>query len=309
MQIAVVGSINTDITINVATFAKPNETVIGADNYILSQGGKGANQAAAAAASGAQVHMIAQVGDDDLGSQAIKSLKSAGVHCEHIKIADSSSTGLAAILVNQDGDNSITVAPGANNSLTPQNITAAKGIITQSDCLILQLEIPLETVEAAINLAHKNGVPTILNPAPASKKELPFLSQVDFLIPNEIEAYDMASLYGDTPKSPEEAARCLIKAGVKNIVITLGSKGCLIANAEGLLQRIKPYPVKAVDTTGAGDTFCGFLANALSQGKPLATAAEEASAAASLSVTRPQARSQLPNQAEVSEFMKQHPDR
>lgn len=306
MQIAVVGSINTDITINVATFAKPNETVIGSDNYILSQGGKGANQAAAAAASGAQVHMIAQVGDDDLGSQAIKSLQNVGVHCSHIKIADNSSTGLAAILVNKDGDNSITVAPGANNSLTPENITSAEDTIAESNCLILQLEIPLETVEAAISLAHKHGVPTILNPAPASKNKLPFLSQVDFLIPNEIEAYDMASLYGNTPKSPEEAAKCLIGTGVKNIVITLGSKGCLIANTEGLLQRIKPYPVKAVDTTGAGDTFCGFLANALAQGKSLSDAAEEASAAASLSVTRPQARNQLPNQKEVSEFIKQH---
>lgn len=301
MRVAVVGSINADITINVAEFARRNETVIGQRDYILSQGGKGANQAAAAASAGIAVHMIARVGSDDLGTRAIESLKEAGVDCSWVTVTAGAATGLAAILVDSHGDNIISVAPGANGQLDATDVMAAESIIAQADALIVQLEVPLDAVEAAVRLAKAHGAVVILNPAPAPAGRLTFLSEVDILVPNQHEARHLAELYGAASATPEEAARLLIAAGARNVVVTLGAEGCLVATSDSI-QHVPPYRVAAVDSTGAGDVFCGFLTCAVTRGRPLIDAVREASAAAALSVTRPQARSQLPTQAEVQAF-------
>lgn len=301
MKIAIIGSINADIVINVAEFAAQNETVISEQDYILSDGGKGANQAAAAAAAGVEVSFIARVGDDELGTRAIANLERAGVNCAFVSKTSHAATGLAAILVNQHGDNIISVAAGANARLTAADVSAAESVIAQADAMIVQLEVPLQAVEAAIRVARAHGVTVILNPAPAPKAALSFLGDVDLLIPNESEARYLAALHGAKEVSLEDAARTLLAAGARNVVVTLGANGCLLATAEGL-RHISSYPVEAVDTTGAGDVFCAFLTAALIRGATLTVAVDEASAAAALSVTRPQARKHLPTAAEVMEF-------
>ena len=245
--------------------------------------------------------MIARVGSDDLGTRAIESLQQAGVDCSQITVTAGAATGLAAILVDSHGDNIISVAPGANGQLDAADVTAAESIIAQADALIVQLEVPLDAVEAAVRLARTHGAIVILNPAPAPAGRLTFLHDVDILVPNQHEARHLAELYGATSATPEEAARLLIAAGARNVVITLGAEGCLVATADGI-EHVPPYKVEAVDSTGAGDVFCGFLTSAVTRGRPLIDAVREASAAAALSVTRPQARSQLPTQAEVQAF-------
>ncbi|GGC12296.1 ribokinase [Novosphingobium endophyticum] len=306
MKIAIVGSINADIVINVREFAAPNETVISEQDYVLSDGGKGANQAAAVAAAGAEASFIARIGDDELGNRAIANLVQAGVNCEFVSKTPHAATGLAAILVNRHGDNIISVAAGANAHLTAADISAAESSIAQADAIIVQLEVPLQAVEAAIRVARAHGVKVVLNPAPAPEAALTFLGDVDVLIPNESEARYLAALHGAEDASLENAARALLSAGARNVVVTLGADGCLLATAEGL-RHIPPYPVEAVDTTGAGDVFCAFLTAALIRGAPLAAAVDEASAAAALSVTRPQARKHLPTAAEVMEFKTARP--
>lgn len=302
--ICVVGSINVDILIEVDTFAKPNETVIGKRDFTLAQGGKGANQAAAAAAAGATVHLVARVGSDDWGRDAIAQLEQAGVDCTHVAITPDATTGLAAIMVDAHGNNMITVASGANMLLSPADVMRAESVIASSRVLVLQLEVPVETVEAAIAVARKHQVTILLNPAPAPRARLASLAGVDVIVPNEHEAKNLAELYGSTPGT--DAAAALLGAGVGHVVVTEGSRGCRVVTP-GASSSIPPFKVDAVDTTGAGDVFCGFLAHALGRGRSVQDAAIEASAAAAISVTRPHARGQLPRQDEVAELMREQP--
>jgi ribokinase len=302
--ICVVGSINVDILIEVEAFAQPNETVIGKRDFTLSQGGKGANQAAAAAAAGAHVHMIARVGNDDWGREAIRHLEDAGVDCTHVDITPNATTGLAAIMVDAGGNNMITVASGANMLLSPDDVMRAQAVIASSRVLVLQLEVPTETVEAAIAVARSHDVMVVLNPAPAPREPLRGLDGVNVMVPNEHEAAGLARLHGSADATDTAAATALIAAGVQHIVVTEGARGCRIFDADGA-TRIAPFRVDAVDTTGAGDVFCGFLAFALATNRSIREAAVEASAAAAISVTRAQARRQLPCRDEVRELMKQ----
>lgn len=304
--ICVVGSINVDILIEVDAFARPNETVIGNRDFILSQGGKGANQAAAAAAAGAHVHMIARVGDDDWGREAIGHLEDAGVDCAHVDITPHATTGLAAIMVDAGGNNMITVASGANMLLTPDDVMRAEAVIASSRVLLLQLEVPTETVEAAIAMAHRHDVMVVLNPAPAPRAPLRGVEGVHVLVPNEHEAAGLARLHAPAEAVDTAAAGALIAAGVRHIVITEGARGCRVFDVGGVTP-IAPFRVDAIDTTGAGDVFCGFLAFALATGRSIREAAVEASAAAAISVTRAQARSKLPRRHEVSELMRRQP--
>ncbi|WP_414902424.1 ribokinase [Sphingomonas flavalba] len=298
-----IGSINSDITIAADTLVKPNETIVGHADYILSQGGKGANQAVAAAAAGATVAMVACVGDDSFGESAIADLKKSGVDCSHVRTIAGASTGMAAVLVDSAGNNMITVAPGANGRLGVADIRAAEPLIRASSILLLQLEVPLAAVEEAARIARAAGVRVILNPAPAPASLPDWLDQVDILIPNQHEATALAGRGAGA--SAEATAQHLLEAGAGAVVITLGGDGCLLAQAERR-QYVAPYAVDAVDTTGAGDTFCGFLAAGLAAGDAIGDAVETANAAAAISVTRPRARESVPSAADVARFRDQH---
>lgn len=304
--ICVVGSINVDILIEVDTFANPNETVIGKRDFKLSQGGKGANQAAAAAAAGAKVHMVARVGDDDWGRDAVRQLEQAGVDCTHVDVTPNATTGLAAIMVDARGNNMITVASGANMLLSPADVMRAEAVIASSKVLVLQLEVPIETVEAAIAVARRHGVKIVLNPAPAPRVRLPSLAGIDVIVPNEHEAASLADLYGATGAPGADLADPLLATGVRHVIITEGARGCRVVDPAST-QSIPAFKVDVLDTTGAGDVFCGFLACALGRGQSTYDAAAEASAAAAISVTRAHARGQLPRRDEIAELMRQQP--
>ena len=305
-MIVVIGSINTDLTIKVPHFASSNETVLGTGDFTITQGGKGANQAVAAAAGGLPVHMVGKVGGDAFGNAAISDLHAAGVICDHIICVADHSTGMAAIFLDPDGNNSITVAPGANACLTAEDVRAAKAVIAEADIVMLQLEIPLEAVNQAIAIAKENCTQVMLDPAPATAA-MPDLHGVDYLTPNEVEAEALTGISPIAQDGPHEIAEALRSRGVRHVALTLGMNGCYIAgdSEESHIDAIK---VSAVDSTGAGDTFNGFLATALARGLKFAEAAEIACAAASISVTRSGARSNLPSWREVQEFLASRAD-
>lgn len=302
MRITVFGSINTDLTINVPHLSGRNETVVGVGDYIITQGGKGANQAVSAAAAGADVRFIGSVGEDDFGARAVESLESAGVDCGFVKKTANHSTGLAAILVDTKGDNSISVAAGANAAITAAEVEAAGSAIESAQVLMVQLEVPLDAVYAAIRLAAKYGTRVILDPAPAPSGALDHLEMVDYLTPNEVEAEALTGESTHTAGGPDRIADKLLGGGARNVILTMGERGCLVANAAGR-ELISAHKVTPMDTTGAGDTFNGFLAASLARGLELDQAVRIASSAAALAVTKPGAREILPDWAEAEAFM------
>ncbi len=301
MSIVVIGSINTDLTIQVPHFAACNETVLGDGDFATTQGGKGANQAVAAAAGGLQVHMVGKVGADAFGDAAIADLVSSGVDCDLVTREAQHSTGIAAIFVDSEGNNSITVAPGANACVTVADVRAAKSVIADADIVMLQLEIPIAAVSEAIALANQCGTKIMLDPAPATAA-LPDLDGVDYLTPNEIEAESLTGISPAADGGLQKIAREFRKRGVRHVVLTLGKNGCYVAS-DSAETRIDAIRVTAVDTTGAGDAFNGFLATALAKGLEFRDAAEIACAAASLSVTRSGARANLPGWSDAKKFM------
>jgi ribokinase len=301
MSIVVIGSINTDLTIQVPHFAVCNETVLGNGDFATTQGGKGANQAVAAAAGGLPVHMIGKVGADAFGDAAISDLRASGVNCDLVTRETEHSTGIAAIFVDSEGNNSITVAPGANACVSAADVRAAKSVIANADIVMLQLEIPLEAVSEAITLANRHDTIIMLDPAPASAK-LPPLNGVDYLTPNEIEAESLTGISTTIEGGPRKIAQAFRQLGVRQVVLTLGKSGCYIAS-ETDDTVIDAKHVNAVDTTGAGDCFNGFLATALAKGLEFRDAAEIACAAASLSVKRSGARADLPSWEDANSFL------
>ncbi|MET9258735.1 ribokinase [Amycolatopsis sp. NPDC004079] len=287
-RVAVVGSANVDLVVDVPRQPRGGETVLGGD-VRRSPGGKGANQAVAAAlAGGAETTFLGAFGVDDGAEFLLASLTKAGVRTDLVSRVDSA-TGTAFIMVSPDGENSIVVAPGANSRLSLAETQLER--IASADVVLAQLEIPLEAVTAAA-AARRSGARMVLNAAPS--RPLPDLD-LDVLIVNEHEAADLAG----TPGSPEELARTL-QQRAPAVVITLGAAGCVVAEAE--IVHLPGFRVSPVDTTGAGDTFCGVLAAVLAEGRPLREAAERAGAAAALAVTRPGAQSAVPTAAEVAEF-------
>ena len=301
MTIVVIGSINTDLTIQVPHFAIANETVLGTGNFTTTQGGKGANQAVAAAAGGLPVYIVGKVGADAFGDAAIEDLCSAGVDCSHVSRAAEHSTGIAAIFVDPHGNNSITVAPGANALVTPADVQAATALIAAASIVMLQLEIPLAAVTEAIRIANQHDTLVMLDPAPATQP-LPELTGVDYLTPNEIEAEALTGIAITDDSGPERIIAELRQRGAKQVALTLGAAGCCISSDDETTF-IQAKPVQAIDTTGAGDAFNGFLATGLAKGLTAAEAAETACAAATLSVTRAGARANLPNWDEVQAFL------
>lgn len=298
-KIVVVGSSNTDMIVHTHHLPELGETVLGG-SFAESQGGKGANQAVAAARLGADVTFVARVGRDAFGDASLAAFKAEGINTKYIIMDDKARSGVALIMVNQKGENVIVVVQGANAKLSPDDVLVAESAIKDANCLLVQLEIPLETVQAAIQLAAKHHVPVILNPAPATQLPPKMLEMVDYLTPNETEAAFLAGGY--TAKHASDAAYILSsKFKVKNIVITLGEKGALIV---GFRKEIVPsYPVQSIDTTGAGDAFNGGLAVALARGDKLENAVKYANAVAALSTTCRGAQASMPTESAVEAFL------
>jgi len=301
-KIVVVGSANTDMVVHVQHLPEPGETVLGGD-YSQSQGGKGANQAVAAARLEADVTFIARLGRDAFGDASIASFKADGINTRHIVRDDKAPSGVALIMVNRHGENIIAVSPGANAKLSPDDIFAAESAIQGANCLLVQLEIPVETVQTAVQLAAKHHVPVILNPAPATQLPPALLEMIDYLTPNETEAAFLAGGY--SAKHASDAAYLLTsKFKVKNIVITLGEKGAMVTGFHN--KTVPSYSVNSIDTTGAGDAFNGGLAVALAQGKKLVDAVKFANAVAALSTTCVGAQSSMPTLKDVEKILKKY---
>ncbi|MCC5867266.1 MAG: ribokinase [Gammaproteobacteria bacterium] len=301
MRIAVIGSINTDLSIQVPHFPQRNETVVGHGDYVISQGGKGANQAAAAAAAGAAVYMIGCIGRDDFGGRAIEDLQSMGVDCGAVRRDPDHATGLAAIYIDPAGDNCITVAPGANAALSPADVRAARDLIAACEIVMLQLEVPYETIDEAVRVASEVGTTVMLDPAPAPGRRLSCLAQVDVLTPNEVEAAEMTGISPDSPQACTAVAERLLAEGPRHVILTLGARGCFVASP-GQQALVPARVVQAIDTTGAGDVFSGYLACALARSLEMTEAVSIAVAASALSVTRAGARASLPHWDEVLAF-------
>jgi ribokinase len=299
-RIVVVGSSNTDMILKLDRIPRPGETVLGGE-FVTAAGGKGANQAVAAARAGGAVTLVARVGHDMFGEQAIAGLLENGINVDHVYF-DSSPSGVALIFVGSDGENSIGVGSGANARLSPADVAKAKGPIATADAVILQLETPLETVEAAAELAEAAGALVILNPAPAQDLPDSLLSKVSIITPNEIEAELLTGIAVNSDAACSRAADLLLDRGVKNVIITLGSRGAFVATPTAR-QLVSGFKVGQVDTTAAGDTFNGALAVALAEGIPLLEAVRFANAAAAISVTRMGAQPSVPNRNEIESLM------
>ncbi|HOK47621.1 MAG TPA: ribokinase [Bryobacteraceae bacterium] len=304
-NIIVLGSANMDLVLPLPRLPREGETLTGGD-LALHPGGKGANQACAAAKLGGKAVMIAQVGSDPFAAKLIESLAANGVDTSRIGVS-ARPTGCASIYVLPDGENSIVISPGANATLDVDIALSKLDSLQSGDLLLCQLEIPLPTVAAALSKARAAGATTILDPAPAQSLSRDVLSSVDFLTPNQTEAAALLGRPGCEPRGFEDAAevaRELLSLGPKTVVVKLGSLGCLIANAN-MCESVPAFPVTAVDSTAAGDVFNAGFAVALAEGKGLVDAAVFASAAAAISVTRPGAQSSVPSRNEVEAFLKQ----
>ena len=278
-----VGSANVDLTTFSDRFPKPGETIFG-DSFDLGWGGKGANQAVAARLCGAEVAMVARVGEDLFGPATIANFESQGIDASHVRIVAGASSGVAPIFVESNGQNRIIVVKGANDRLLPADVDAAAAVLETADCIVLQFEIPLATVYHTVNFARQRGIRCIVNPAPGQPVDLAALAGVDYFVPNESEA---ETITGMPVRSVEEAKTCaahLVKEGVQRVIITLGEKGALVAHAGGA-ELIAPYRVVTKDTTGAGDAFVGSFAVFLGEGLSERDAIARANLYAALSTT------------------------
>ena len=295
-KILVIGSSNTDMTIKGERLPVPGETVTGGVFY-MGPGGKGANQAVAAARLGGDVAFICKVGRDIFGDSALEGYKKEGIDITHAMRSDKAS-GTALILVDDSGENCISVASGANGDLTPEDIDSVADVIRSAGFLILQLEIPAETVLRAAKIAHEAGVYVILNPAPAKKLPEEVFKYISLMTPNQTEAAFMSGIDVKDEASLEKAVEVLHGYGVKDFVVTLGSKGSLVLTG-GKAEMIPSQKVKAVDATAAGDTFCGGLCVGLSEGLSLTDAARFATKAAAITVQRMGAQASIPTRDEI----------
>jgi ribokinase len=301
-QIVVVGSSNTDMIIKLDRIPRPGETLLGGE-FTIAAGGKGANQAVGAARAGGSVTLIARVGQDMFGDQAIAGFKGDGINTDYVFRDKKNPSGVALIFVARDGENSIAVASGANGKLLPADVRKAKAAFAGASAVVMQLETPLETIEAAAQLANRAGVRVILNPAPARDLPASLLKLVSIITPNETEAELLTGVKVIDKLTASQAAEKLMNRGVETVVITLGSKGAFLATANER-QLVPGFKVKAVDATAAGDVFNGSLAVALTEGKCLPEAIKFANAAAAISVTRLGAQPSAPRRKEIERLLK-----
>lgn len=302
MSIVVIGSLNMDMVVRTSRAPSAGETLFGQE-FALSAGGKGANQAVSAARLGGKVTMIGRVGKDTFGSELLEIMRQEGINIEHISVSEKQATGVASIVLEEDGENRIIVVPGANIELTVEDIQALESVISQAEIVVMQLEMDLAMSEHAVAIAHKHGIPLILNPAPARALKDEMLSQVTYLTPNETEAGILSGITVDNLETAEKAARVLLQKGVQNVIMTLGSKGALIVNHEGA-KLVPGFKVKAIDTVAAGDSFNGAIAQQLTLGKTLEEAVSFANAVGALAVGKQGAIPSLPQLSEVEQFLK-----
>jgi ribokinase len=282
-RIAVIGSANIDLTTFTDRFPKPGETIFG-QKFDLGFGGKGANQAVAARLCGADVFMVARVGSDLFGPATIENFKKLGIDTTHVKQVDGLSSGVAPIFVEPNGQNRILVVKGANDALRPPDVDEASDMLRACDCIVLQFEIPLATVYYAVSFARKHGIRCIVNPAPGQSVDMKALAGLDYFVPNESEAETISSL---PVRSVDDAKRCaeeLLASDIRRAIITLGAQGSLLA-VRGSSEHIPPYPVKSIDSTGAGDAFIGSFAVFLGEGLNESEAVRRANLYAGLSTT------------------------
>jgi ribokinase len=305
-NILVVGSSNTDLIIKVPEIPRPGETLLGG-KFQTFPGGKGANQAVAAARAGGEVVFIAAVGDDAYGAEAIRGYKEDGINTEDIKICKGIPSGIAMITVSHQGENAITVASGANGELSPSDLEEAEEPFEEADYMLIQLETPLETVQKAVELCAELDTRVILNPAPAAALPDEILKMVDIITPNETEAEKLSGTRVSDEESAKKAADVLHQRGVHTVIITMGSQGAFLSDpVTGLQTMIPGFHVKAIDTTAAGDVFNGQLAVSLAEGGLMEEAILQAHAAAALSVQKMGAQSSIPRREETKEFLKKH---
>lgn len=306
-KIVVVGSSNTDMVIKSAKLPIPGETVIGG-TFWMGAGGKGANQAVAAARLGGRVSFISKVGMDIFGDQALENFQRDKIDISGIGRDKTAASGVALIMVDSEGENIISVAPGANFSLSPEDVEKHANLFADAGVVLLQLEIPLETVKTAAHLGAKHGAEVILNPAPAYSLESKLLKNISILTPNRNEAQLLTGTPIVNEATAQKAARELQRQGVKNVIITLGKMGAMLATPDDI-KFMPAYPVKAVDATGAGDAFNGAIAAAMMQGMPLPDAIRFANAVSALTVSQPGAQSALPYLDQVYQFLQRQNDK
>jgi len=300
-HIVVIGSSNMDLVAKAPRIPVAGETLTGTDFFML-PGGKGANQAVAAAKLGVEVVFVAKLGKDVFASKSLENFKSVNINTTHIEQLDGVPSGIAIIAVDDNGQNIIIVVPGANGKLMPADVDKAESDIANAAIVVCQLEVPIETVEQAAKAANKNNVPFILDPAPARPLSDELLSMVNIIKPNETEAEILTGIKVTDEDSAGKAADILLGKGVKIVVITLGEKGLMLATQNGK-EMIANNKVEAVDSTAAGDAFTGSLAYGLANGEGLKDAVVYANAVAAISVTRLGAQSSMPTKEEVDDFM------
>ena len=300
-KIVVIGSSNTDMVIRTPRIPRPGETVLGGE-FFMAPGGKGANQAVAAARAGGEVHFVARVGDDVFGQQSLDGFIRDGIHVDHGVRDKDAPSGVALIIVGPDGENCIAVASGSNARLGVADVRLAKPVISSADIVLMQLESPLETVREAAVIAASAGVPVVLNPAPARALSDDILGRVAYLTPNETEAEILTGITLIKKSDLAKAADALLAKGIKAVLITLGSKGVYVATREK--KEVMPaFKVIPVDTTAAGDAFNGALAVALAEGRPLLEAARFANAAAALATTKMGAQPSLAGRDDIEKLL------
>lgn len=300
-NLTVLGSINADHVISVPYFAKPGETLTG-HSYHIAYGGKGANQAVAAARLGAKVSFIGCIGDDGIGKAMKTAFEKDDINTRPIKSVANEMTGIAMIQVAESGENSIVISAGANGHLDETVVAEFQSEITQADCLLMQLETPLPAIIQAAKIAKKNNTQVVLNPAPARALPNELLSLLDMITPNETEAEILTGIKVVDEASAKLAAQAFHQKGIEKVLITLGSKGVFVSeNGQG--EIVAGFRVNAVDTTAAGDTFNGALVTAMLEDKPLNEAIRFAHAAAAISVTRKGAQPSIPSRQETLDFL------
>ena len=301
--ITVIGSSNTDMIMQLDKIPFPGETLIG-NQFSTAPGGKGANQAVAAARLGGNVSFVGCVGNDQLGDSATDILKNESIDINHVKRSDKNPSGVAFIFVDKEGQNSIGVASGANFDINVEDIVNSEDLLSKSSVILTQLETPMDVIEKAASLSKNYNSIFILNPAPYQSLSNDLIKNIDIITPNRTEARQMTGVDVVDSKSAEEASNILHNKGIETVIITIGKKGSFFSRANGEVLMVDPFKVQAVDTTAAGDDLNGAIACALSQGKGIRESIKFANAAAALSTTKLGAIPSAPTNKEVEDFIK-----